>query len=116
MQKPLTVNPNAHVIGALTGNGMQLDGADEAASAETQLERATEHLRDLVLRGTFPADLKLPETKVAELLGVSRTPARLAMAALEQDGLLVRLPRRGFRVRNFSLDEVVEAIEVRGEL
>jgi GntR family transcriptional regulator of vanillate catabolism len=38
------------------------------------------------------------------------------MAALERDGLLVRLPRRGFRVRSFSLDEVVEAILVRGEL
>lgn len=116
MQKTLTVNPNAHVIGALTGNSMQLDGADEAASAETQLERATEHLRDLVLRGTFPPEIKLPEVKVAEMIGVSRTPARLAMAALEQDGLLVRLPRRGFRVRSFSLDEVVEAVEVRGEL
>ena len=30
--------------------------------------------------------------------------------------MLVRLPRRGFRVRSFSLDEVVEAILVRGEL
>ncbi len=91
------------------------DEAEESA-AETQLERATEALRDLVLRGTFPVDEKLPETRVAELLGVSRTPARLAMAVLEQDGLLVRLPRRGFRVRSFTLDEVVEAIEVRGEV
>lgn len=93
--------------------GMQLD---EEASDETQLERATEALRDLVLRGTFTLDVKLPEARVAELLRVSRTPARLAMAALEKDGLLVRLPRRGFRVRSFSLDEVAEAIEVRGEL
>jgi GntR family transcriptional regulator of vanillate catabolism len=28
----------------------------------------------------------------------------------------VRLPRRGFRVRSFTLDEVVEAVEIRGEL
>jgi len=97
-------------------NGMQNVADDEASSAESQLERATEKLRDLVLRGTFRIDVKLPETRVADLIGVSRTPARLAMAALERDGLLVRLPRRGFRVRSFSLDEVVEAIEVRGEL
>jgi GntR family transcriptional regulator, vanillate catabolism transcriptional regulator len=94
--------------------GMQSE--DVEAGADTQLERATEALRELVLRGAFPVDEKLPEAKVAELLGVSRTPARLAMAVLEQDGLLVRLPRRGFRVRSFSLDEVVEAIEVRGEI
>jgi len=97
-------------------NSMQNDPDDDIASAETQLERATEALRDLVLRGSFPLDVKLPEARVAEMLGISRTPARLAMAALERDGLLVRLPRRGFRVRSFSLDEVVEAIEIRGEL
>jgi GntR family transcriptional regulator, vanillate catabolism transcriptional regulator len=97
-------------------NGMQNAVDDEVSSAESQLERATEALRDLVLRGTFRTDVKLPEARVAELLGVSRTPARLAMAALERDRLLVRLPRRGFRVRSFSLDEVVAAIEVRGEL
>jgi GntR family transcriptional regulator of vanillate catabolism len=97
-------------------NGMQNAVDDEVSSAESQLERATEALRDLVLRGTFRTDVKLPEARVAELLDVSRTPARLAMAALERDGLLVRLPRRGFRVRSFSLDEVVAAIEVRGEL
>jgi GntR family transcriptional regulator of vanillate catabolism len=89
---------------------------DDALSPESQLAHATEKLRDLVLHGTFPTDVKLPEARVAQLLRVSRTPARLAMAALERDGLLVRLPRRGFRVRSFSLDEVVEAIEVRGEL
>lgn len=97
-------------------NSMQNESNDDVSSAESQFDRATEALRGLVLRGTFPLDVKLPEATVAELLGVSRTPARLAMAALERDGLLVRLPRRGFRVRSFSLDEVVEAIDVRGEL
>lgn len=97
---------------------MQNDLDDHAAvsSAESQFDRATEALRALVLRGVFPLGVKLPEAMVAEMIGVSRTPARLAMAALERDGLLVRLPRRGFRLRSFSLDEVVEAIEVRGEL
>lgn len=96
-------------------NGMQNNEID-APGLESQFDRATEALRALVLRGAFPLDVKLPEARAAELIGVSRTPARLAMAALERDGLLVRLPRRGFRVRSFSLDEVVEAIVVRGEL
>lgn len=116
MQKLSKVKQDSPLTADISNNGMQYLDEDEAGSAETQLERATEALRDLVLRGTFPVDEKLPETRVAELLGVSRTPARLAMAVLEQDGLLVRLPRRGFRVRSFSLDEVVEAIEVRGEV
>jgi GntR family transcriptional regulator, vanillate catabolism transcriptional regulator len=116
MQKIVDVNQRSRIGREKQSNGMQFGRADALAPSGTQLERATERLRDLVLRGTFPLDVKLPEARVAELLGVSRTPARLAMAALEQDGLLVGLPRRGFRVRSFSLDEVVEAIEVRGEL
>jgi len=100
-----------------TQNGMQSDSDDgEDAGVDSQLDRATEALRQLVLTGAFPLDEKLPEARVAELLAVSRTPARLAMAALERDGLLMRLPRRGFRVRSVSLAEVVEAIEMRGEL
>lgn len=88
----------------------------DGSGLESQFDRATEALRALVLQGAFPLDVKLPEARAAELIGVSRTPVRLAMAALERDGLLMRLPRRGFRVRSFSLDEVVEAILVRGEL
>jgi GntR family transcriptional regulator of vanillate catabolism len=114
MQKIARVKRESRSATEKIENGMQ--SVDAESAADTQLERATEALRRLVLTGTFPLDTKLPETKVAELLGVSRTPARLAMAVLEQDGLLVRLPRRGFRVRSFSLDEVVEAIEVRGEV
>jgi len=97
-------------------NSMQTDEDAGASIIESQFDRATEALRALVLRGAFPLDVKLPEARAAELIGVSRTPARLAMAALERDGLLVRLPRRGFRVRSFSLDDVIEAIVVRGEL
>src|ERR1700760_89834 len=117
MQKLAKVKEIDLNLGIISQNGMQNGAEDEdALSPESQLAHATEKLRDLVLHGTFPTDVKLPEARVAQLLDVSRPPARPAMAALERDGLLVRLPRRGFRVRSFSLDEVVEAIEVRGEL
>lgn len=80
------------------------------------LETLTQTLRELVLAGAYGPDEKLGEVAVAERLGASRTPARLAMAALEKEGLLVREPNRGFRVRLFTIDEVGDAIEVRGEL
>lgn len=84
--------------------------------AETQVELATEKLRGLILSGAFPLDMKLAETTVAEHLGISRTPARLALALLEKDGLLVGMPRRGFRVRSYTVDEIVHGNEIRGEL
>jgi GntR family transcriptional regulator of vanillate catabolism len=84
--------------------------------ASTSLDQATQHLRELVLSGAFAPDRKLGEEAVARTLKLSRTPARIAMATLEREGLLVRTPRRGYRVRSFTLDEVADAIDVRGEL
>ena len=80
------------------------------------LEDATNALREHLLKGVFTPDAKLREVIVAEELGVSRTLARLAMSALEHEGLLSREANRGSRVRRFSIDEITDAIEVRGEL
>ncbi len=81
-----------------------------------QLEAATAALRQAILGGAFAPEERLREVAVAETLSVSRTLARLAMSALETEGLLLRLPNRGSRVRAFSLLEIADAIEVRGEL
>lgn len=82
----------------------------------TGVDRATQALRELILAGRFGADEKVPEETVAAELGVSRTLARLALGAVEREGLLLRAPRRGFRVRSFTLDDLTGAMEVRGEL
>lgn len=82
----------------------------------TGVDRATQMLRERLLMGHFPPDAKIAEIALAAELSVSRTLARLAMGALEREGLLVREPRRGFRVRSFSLEDIAGAIEVRGEL
>jgi GntR family transcriptional regulator of vanillate catabolism len=82
----------------------------------THLDTAIQTLRELVLSGAFAPDRKLGEETVARALGLSRTPSRIAMATLEREGLLVRTPRRGYRVRSFTIDEVAGAIDVRGEL
>jgi GntR family transcriptional regulator of vanillate catabolism len=81
-----------------------------------QLEEATEKLREMLLDGAFSPGKKVRENKVAERLGVSRTIARLAMSALEHEGLLTREQNRGSTLRAFTVSEIVDAIEVRGEL
>ena len=80
------------------------------------LEDATEALRAKLMEGWFEPGTKLREVSVSETLGVSRTIARLAMSALEHEGLLMREPNRGSRIRSFSIDQIADAIEVRGEL
>lgn len=81
-----------------------------------QLEEATDRLREILLDGQFTPGKKLREVSVADSLGVSRTIARLAMSALEHEGLLTREKNRGSTLRAFTVSEIADAIEVRGEL
>jgi DNA-binding GntR family transcriptional regulator len=53
---------------------------------------------------------------LARQLGVSRTPLCIALGELEKEGLLERLPTRGFKRREFPMEQVANAIDVRGVL
>jgi DNA-binding GntR family transcriptional regulator len=50
---------------------------------------------------------------LAERYGVSRTPVREAMSLLEQDGLVVSLPQKGFLLRGIAPGEVQDIHLVR---
>lgn len=76
----------------------------------------TDRLRSAILSGELPPGERLYEVRLAEQLGVSRTPIRAALQALAADGLLEYAPRRGYSVRSFDLDEVLQAYEVRAAL
>lgn len=85
-------------------------------AAGSQTTKATLGLRELVFAGELAPDERVPEIGLAERLGVSRTPLRLALATLAHEGLLRPLPGGGFVVCSFSLDDVADAIELRGVL
>lgn len=58
------------------------------------------------------ADLRLEERKMAEQLGISRTPIREALARLEQEGFVEIQARKGVFIKRKSLDEVLDMITV----
>lgn len=82
----------------------------------SQTTRALLSLRDLLLSGEFPSGTRMSELPLVERLGVSRTPLRLALATLEHEGLLENLAGGGYAVREFTMDEIHDAIELRGVL
>lgn len=81
-----------------------------------QLDATVQVLREALLAGRYTGGDKLTEQALSATFSVSRTLVRLALADLEREGLVERTPNRGFRVRSFTLEDVSDAIEVRGEL
>ena len=59
---------------------------------------------------------RLDERRLAEELGVSRTPIREAFSRLEQEGLVRNIPRRGMFVVRKTKKEILEMICVWGAL
>lgn len=82
----------------------------------SQTLKALMGIRDLVLDGDISRGERLSEVPLSERLGISRTPIRAALARLEQEGLLERIPSGGYLARGFTTDEVIDALEVRGVL
>ena len=82
----------------------------------SQTAKATLGLRELLLNGTFEPRERVPELRLVEELGVSRTPLRIALMTLEHEGLLETLPGGGFVAREFTRTDIDDAIELRGVL
>lgn len=73
-------------------------------------------IRERILCGDFASGERLNEVHLSTELKVSRTPVRAALQALAGEGLLDYAPNRGFTVRAFQLNEIVDAYDIRASL
>jgi GntR family transcriptional regulator of vanillate catabolism len=73
-------------------------------------------LRSSILAGDFQPGERIYEVNLSEQLKVSRTPIREALKALAGEGLLDYIPNRGYHVREYSVDDIVQAYEIRAAL
>jgi DNA-binding GntR family transcriptional regulator len=73
-------------------------------------------LREAIVRGALAPDARLVESDISTTFDMSRGAVRTALIRLEQDGLVVREPHRGARVRRVSDDEAVEILQARAVL
>lgn len=73
-------------------------------------------LRQAILKGELHPGERLMEIKLAERLGVSRTPIREAIRKLELEGLVVMIPRKGAAVANITEKDTKDVLEVRRTL
>lgn len=75
--------------------------------------RVAQRIRELIVEGVLPPGSRVAEASIAERLGVSRTPVRNALPALATEGLLEPAGKRGYAVRNFTVEDSYRATEVR---
>ena len=73
-------------------------------------------LRGAIVRGDLAPDARLVEADISSTFEMSRGAVRTALIRLEQEGLVVREPHRGARVRKVSDEEAVEILQARAVL
>src|SRR5215467_3429605 len=78
--------------------------------------RVIVRIREMILHGELAPGERVREVELASKLGVSRTPVRESLPILAEEGVLTQLDTRGFVVRAFTPQEIMDAIDVRGAL
>lgn len=73
-------------------------------------------LRDAIITGEFQPGERLMEMKLANEMGVSRTPVREAIKKLEAEGLVIMNPRRGAQVAPINEKDLKDILEIRKAL
>jgi len=73
-------------------------------------------LKTEIIKGSLKPGTKLSEGKIAEQMGVSRTPIREALRELAAEGFVKINPNQGVVVSNASIEDVQEVLQIRGVL
>lgn len=90
-----------------------MDALTSLEAGPSITEQVYRTVRAHLLGGGHQPGARLTEAGLAQRLGVSRGPVREALERLAQEGLVVRLPRRGSFVRRYGEREVRELMELR---
>ena len=97
--------------------GKKKDLALEPLALSLQLgARAYRALWSGIVGGGIESGVQLRPDTIAEKLDISTTPVREALHRLETDGLIVKLPYKGWYVREFTEQEVRDLYEMRAAL
>lgn len=83
---------------------------------ETAPDRVYGTLVEWIRQGDWPAGRRVVETELSRQLGVSPTPIREALRRLEADGVLLREPHSGMRVRTWTYEDAEALYEARETL
>lgn len=75
-----------------------------------------ERLKEAIISGEMAPGSRIIENRLANALGISRTPIREAIHKLDRSGFLRRLSQGGFTVVNLTRDDIEEVFGIRSIL
>jgi len=78
--------------------------------------QAYDELKRRILGEEYPPGSFLAERKLAEELGMSKTPVKAALERLEMEGFITVSPQQGIVVRERSIHEIADQYEIRAAL
>jgi len=70
-------------------------------------------IKDDILRGKYKPGERLIVNKITQDLGVSHTPINEALNRLIMEGYVEYTPRKGMKVREINIEEIIETYEIR---
>ena len=82
----------------------------------TLRERIVEFVKDAIIKGRLKPGGRVPESELAEMFGISRTPIREAFRQLESEGFITFTPRKGAIVSPITDKDVIEFYAIKGLL
>ena len=110
---PAAPGPAAGPAPAAAREDWALTPDELAQSRGARRELVRDRLARMVLGGFFATRERLGEERLADLLGVSRTPVREALARLHAERLLGRYDDGGYHVAEPDLDGLRDLYELR---
>ena len=87
--------------------------APVALKRETLASQAAARIREMIVIQRFPPGMRLVETELAAMLGVSRIPVREALQALGREGLVALTVSKGAIVAERDPQELVDLFDAR---
>lgn len=91
--------------------GTTIKGTDSSGSSLRQ--EAYEALKEAIQTLKLEPGLTISDSELGRMLGMSRTPVREALASLERDLLVVRIPNHGVQIRKLTIEEIIQIMQMR---
>lgn len=76
-------------------------------------QTAYEFIKDKLLSGEIKPGERMREDLIAEDISMSRTPVRESINQLASEGFVNQIPRKGIFATKFTLEEMIDIIEIR---